>query len=139
MRRYVSSMSYVARTGRNGASGTTPSEMLSVTIGVTLIELLVVLVLLGLLSGVVGLTLGSTPRVPALDPVTASVLAARDSALRAGHPVTISVVVQGSAHRATAFPDGRVLSDAPLDIDPLSGSASLPSVVDANAIGNAPR
>ena len=112
---------------------------LGTTHGITLIELLVVLALLGLLSGVVGLTLGSTPSVPALDPVTVVVLAARDSALRVGHPVTISVVVQGSAHRATAFPDGRVLTDAPLDIDPLSGSASLPSVVDGNAIRNASR
>lgn len=58
--------------------------------GVTLFELMVVILLLGLLSGVVGLTMGSTPRVPSLDSTTVAVLQARDSALRTGHPVTIA-------------------------------------------------
>jgi len=91
---------------------------------VTLVELLVVLVLMGLLAGVVGLTMSSTPGTTALDPVTASVLAARDSSLRTGHPVTIRITVERDAYHATAFPDGRVLTDARLDIDALSGSAS---------------
>lgn len=114
------------------------------TPGVTLVELLVVLLLLGLLSGVVGLTLGSTPHVAALDPVMVEVLAARDSALRVGHPVTISLIIDGGSHRATAFPDGRVLTDAPLDIDPLSGSVPTGSagvgIIDDGANAwNAPR
>jgi prepilin-type N-terminal cleavage/methylation domain-containing protein len=92
--------------------------------GVTLVELLVVIVLMGLLAGVVGLTMNSTPGTVALDPVTASVMAARDSALRTGHPVTIHITTERDVHHATAFPDGRVLTDAPLDIDALSGSAS---------------
>jgi type II secretory pathway pseudopilin PulG len=91
---------------------------------VTLVELLVVLMLIGLLAGVVGLTLGSTPSVAALDPVTARVMATRDSALRVGRPVTISIAVGRESHRATAFPDGRVLTDARLEIDALSGTAS---------------
>ena len=112
--------------------------------GITLVELLVVLLLLGLLSGVVGLTLGSAPRVTALDPIIVAVLAARDSALRSGHPITISVAVEGSAHCATAFPDGRVLTDAPLDIEALSGSVSAESaptggVLNAGATGNVAR
>jgi prepilin-type N-terminal cleavage/methylation domain-containing protein len=92
--------------------------------GVTLMELLVVIVLMGLLAGVVGLTMNSTPGTAALDPSTARVMAARDSALRSGHPVTIRIAMEGSARYATAFPDGRVLTDAPLRIDALSGSAS---------------
>jgi hypothetical protein len=68
--------------------------------------------------------MNSTPGTTALDPVTASVMATRDSALRTGHPVTIGITVERAAHHATAFPDGRVLTDAPLDIDALSGSAS---------------
>jgi len=94
--------------------------------GVTLVELLVVILLLGLLSGVVGLTLGSAPHARALDPATVAVLQARDSALRTGHPVTIPLFVDGRAHRTTAYPDGRVLTDAPVgivDVDELSGSA----------------
>lgn len=92
--------------------------------GVTLVELLVVIMLMGLLAGVVGLTMNSTPGTAALDPATARVMAARDSALRTSHPVTIRLTVEQAAHYATAFPDGRVLTDAPLGIDALSGSAS---------------
>lgn len=101
--------------------------------GVTLVELMVVILLLGLLSGVVGLTMGSTPRVPSLDPTTVAVLQARDSALRTGHPVTIAFSHEGSAHRATAYPDGRVVTDATLGIDPLSGSVSGDAVPPMNA------
>src|SRR5690242_17553113 len=92
--------------------------------GVTLIELMVVILLLGLLAGVVGLTMGSTPSVGSLDPTTVAVLQARDSALRTGHPVTIAFSDEGSAHHATAYPDGRVITDALIGIDPLSGSVS---------------
>jgi hypothetical protein len=94
---------------------------------------MVVILLLGLLSGVVGLTMGSTPRVPSLDPTTVAVLQARDSALRTGHPVTIAFSHEGSAHRATAYPDGRVVTDATLGIDPLSGSVSGDAVPPMNA------
>lgn len=89
--------------------------------GVTLFELMVVILLLGLLSGVVGLTMGSTPRVPSLDSTTVAVLQARDSALRTGHPVTIAFSHEGRPLRATAYPDGRVITNAPIGIDPLSG------------------
>jgi type II secretory pathway pseudopilin PulG len=103
----------------------------------TLVELMVVILLLGLLSGVVGLTMGSTPQVASLDPTTVAVLQARDSALRTGHPVTIAFSHEGSAHHATAYPDGRVLTDAPLGIDPLSGSMSG-SVSGSDTTGDAP-
>ncbi len=101
--------------------------------GVTLVGLMVVILLLGLLSGVVGLTMGSTPRVPSLDPTTVAVLQARDSALRTGHPVTIAFSHEGSAHRATVYPDGRVVTDAALGIDPLSGSVTEDATSPMNA------
>ncbi len=100
--------------------------------GVTLVELMVVILLLGLLSGVVGLTVGSTPRVSSLDPTTVAVLQVHDSALRSGYPVTIAFSYEGSTHRATAYPDGRVITDATIGIDPLSGSVSG----DASSLAN---
>lgn len=96
--------------------------------GVTLVELMVVILLLGFLTGVVGLTIGSTPQVGSLDPATVALLQARDSALRVGHPVTITLYHARRAHRATAYPDGRVLTDMHTSVDPLSGS------VDGNAM-----
>ena len=88
---------------------------------VTLVELLVVLVLLGLVAGVVGLTM-HTARPPAqTDPVVAAVQAARDSAIRIGRSVTITLEVNGAERDATAGPDGQVRSDSALDIDPLTG------------------
>jgi prepilin-type N-terminal cleavage/methylation domain-containing protein len=110
-----------------------------VRIGVTLIELMVVIALLGLLAGVVGLTLGSAPRPTSLDPATVVVLQARDSALRAGHPVTISLSVAGRSHHATAYPDGRVLTDAPIGIDPLSGRAFFEDSSTQRGASNAER
>lgn len=92
--------------------------------GVTLVELMVVILLLGLLAAVVGLGMGATPSMPSLDPVIVVVLQARDSALRTGHPVTIPLAPGGRSRSATAYPDGRVLTDAPIGIDPLSGSAT---------------
>jgi prepilin-type N-terminal cleavage/methylation domain-containing protein len=108
--------------------------------GITLVELIVTLALLGLLAGVVGLTLHTAPHVPALDPTTAQLLAARDSALRTGHPVTITLTVtrvaadardddgrpaaaiDDAAAEATALPDGRIVASGTIPIDPLSGS-----------------
>ncbi|MBX6332255.1 MAG: prepilin-type N-terminal cleavage/methylation domain-containing protein [Gemmatimonadaceae bacterium] len=109
--------------------------------GITLVELIVTLALLGLLAGVVGLTLRTTPHVPALDATTAQLLAARDSALRTGRPVTITLTgvsldagarhdddglaspANGLAAQATALPDGRIVASGTIAIDPLSGSA----------------
>ena len=87
----------------------------------TLLELLVVLVLLGLVAGVVGLTMHTARPPVQTDPVVAVVQAARDSAIRAGRSVTSTLQVNGAGHEATAEPDGQVRSDAALDIDPLTG------------------
>lgn len=88
---------------------------------VTLVELLVVLVLLGLVAGVVGLTMHTARPPVQTDPIVAAVEAARDSAIRLGRSVTITPQVNGAGHEATAEPDGQVRSDAALDIDPLTG------------------
>jgi len=92
--------------------------------GVTLLELMVVLVLLSVLASVVALAFRATPRAQPLDQANKRVLAARDSALRFGHPVTVNVEVAGSQGVATAFPDGRVIADTALHFDALTG---LPS------------
>ena len=89
--------------------------------GVTLLELMVVLVLLSVLASVVVLAIRSTPRAQPLDRANRRVLAARDSALRLGHPVTVIVDVAGSQRAATALPDGRVLADSVLHFDELTG------------------
>jgi prepilin-type N-terminal cleavage/methylation domain-containing protein len=90
--------------------------------GVTLVELLVTLTLLGLMAGIAGLALHAAPALPMVEPVLARALAARDSAVRMGHPVSIALAPEGHVYHVTAFPDGRMLTDAPLPIDPLSGS-----------------
>lgn len=92
--------------------------------GVTLLELMVVLVLLSVLASVVVLSIRSIPNALPLDQANKQVLAARDSALRFGHAVTVEIAVAGSQHVATAFPDGRVVADTVLHFDELSGRPS---------------
>ncbi|HEY7879189.1 MAG TPA: prepilin-type N-terminal cleavage/methylation domain-containing protein [Gemmatimonadaceae bacterium] len=89
--------------------------------GVTLMELIIVLALLGIMAGVVGLTLHSARPVPGGNPALAAVAAARDSAIRTGLTVVMTVHGDGSPLWATAFPDGRVVADMPLGIDLLTG------------------
>jgi hypothetical protein len=86
-----------------------------------MLELIIVLAILSILVGVVGLALHSAPPANASDESTARVLAARDSAIRFGHAVTVKVTMKGAIRLATAFPDGRVVADPALGIDPLTG------------------
>lgn len=90
--------------------------------GVTLVELLVVLVLLGLVAGVVGLTIHTAKPVAVTDPALAAIAAARDSAIRTGRTVSIELDVHDAQREITASPDGRVLADTAFDINPLSGA-----------------
>jgi len=90
--------------------------------GVTLVELLVVLVLLGLVAGVVGLTIHTAKPITVTDPTLAAIAAARDSAIRTGRSVTIILDVHDAQHEVTASPDGRVAADTALAIDPLNGA-----------------
>jgi prepilin-type N-terminal cleavage/methylation domain-containing protein len=92
------------------------------TLGVTLVELLVVLVLLGLVAGVVGLTMHTAQPLAAIDPALSTIAAARDSAIRTGRSVTITLEARDAQREVTAGPDGRVIADTALDIDPLTGA-----------------
>jgi prepilin-type N-terminal cleavage/methylation domain-containing protein len=91
--------------------------------GVTLVELLVVLAVLALAAGVVGLTLRTARPIDREDPIKLVVEQARDSAIAAGHGVTITVLGEMGRSAVTSFPDGRVEADHSLGIDELSGAA----------------
>src|SRR6185312_11700879 len=95
--------------------------------GVTLIELLVVLVLLGIVTSIVGLSIrsaGFSPGVNDVDAGQVAVARARDSAVRLGRPVTIVIERDSQSLAVRALPDGRVVADGSLGIDPLSGVAN---------------
>lgn len=96
--------------------------------GVTLIELIVVIAIIGMSAGVTALALRRAAPVRGIDMARATVAAARDSALRSGRAVTVSIrlpVQTGTTLAfATARPDGRVLADSALAIDPLTGKES---------------
>lgn len=96
--------------------------MRRLTAGFTLIELIVVLALLGVMAGLTGLALGAD-RQPDPDRERLALVAdARREALMQRHRVLFSVPLPGGHHaEALALPDGRVLADAGLDIDPLNG------------------
>jgi prepilin-type N-terminal cleavage/methylation domain-containing protein len=91
--------------------------------GVTLVELIVVIALLGVIAGVTGLAFQRARPVVGADAVAALASVARDSALRTGRTVTLRISALGARRSAdlTAYPDGRVIADPSLGIDPLSG------------------
>ncbi|HEX6807358.1 MAG TPA: prepilin-type N-terminal cleavage/methylation domain-containing protein [Gemmatimonadaceae bacterium] len=88
---------------------------------VTLVELLVVLVLMGLVAGVVGLTIHTAKPLQGTDPITSAIAVARDSAIRTGRSVIISLQLSDGQRDVTASPDGRVIADSSMGIDPLTG------------------
>lgn len=92
--------------------------------GVTVVELLVVLILLGLMAGVVGLTLRTAQPVRHPDAAHLAATQARDSAIHSGRPVTIVFTSDSQRLDITALPDGQLVADARLAIDPLTGRAN---------------
>lgn len=87
--------------------------------GATLLELVVALSILAI---------AATLAVPALRraaeaPPTARdrIAAARRSALEHGRAVTLELRDSAGAHLLTAYPDGRVVADTTLGVDPLNG------------------
>jgi prepilin-type N-terminal cleavage/methylation domain-containing protein len=93
--------------------------------GSTLIELLAVLAVMAIVGSVVTLALRAPP--PRDTNADALLADARRRAIRARHPVTIAIPVEGVARFATAFPDGSVAADSTLGIDRLTGTrASRP-------------
>ena len=101
--------------------------------GVTLVELIVVIVLLGVVASVSGLAMRRAQVVRGVAAPVAAAIALRDSALRSGRAVTGIVSVPRTAAGSapgdarpvvvTAYPDGRLLADRALHIDPMSGTA----------------
>lgn len=89
--------------------------------GVTLLELILVLAILGLMAGVVGLAAPKAVILAKADGAVASAMELRALAIRSGHAVTGDVSMRSGIVAVTAYPDGRVLADGALGIDPLSG------------------
>ena len=89
--------------------------------GVTLAELMVVIVILGVMAGVTGVAFATRTPVPDVDARLARVANARADAVRIGRPVTLPLAVNGASYLVTAFPDGRIVTDAPIPINRLSG------------------
>lgn len=88
--------------------------------GTTLIELLVVLAILATLAGIAALAVRRAPSVDQND-VWANIAAARRRAIGGGAETTIVVVRNGAALSVAVYPDGRVLTDPALRLDPLTG------------------
>jgi hypothetical protein len=86
-----------------------------------MVELIVALAILGVLTAVVGLSLQAAPKERTLPEWQNQIAAARDSSLRFGRSVMLVVRRNGETYAVTALPDGRVIADASLGIDPLSG------------------
>lgn len=89
--------------------------------GVTLVELLVVLTILGLLAGIAGVAMAVGRQEPAVSGTAARIQDARRRALTERHAVTISFAVDSVPREATAFPDGTVVADGEIEVDPLTG------------------
>ena len=89
--------------------------------GATLLELILVLAILGFMAGIVGLAAPQAITLVKADSAVASAMELRALAIRSGHAVMGDVSMRSGIVAVTAYPDGRVLADGALRIDPLSG------------------
>jgi prepilin-type N-terminal cleavage/methylation domain-containing protein len=89
--------------------------------GATLLELIVVIAIISIIAGVVGLGMAARKPMSSGDRLQSRIAAARHDAVATGHPVTIVLDAEGGPRPATAYPDGRVLTDAVANIDPMTG------------------
>jgi prepilin-type N-terminal cleavage/methylation domain-containing protein len=89
--------------------------------GFTLAELMVVVMILGVMAAVTGIAFATRAPIPITDARLARIATARDSAVRSGQSATIAIDVDSVLYVVTAFPDGRVVTDAPLRVARLSG------------------
>ena len=92
--------------------------------GVTLAELMVVIVILGVMAAVTGIAFGTRAPVPHADAQLARIAGARAEAVRSGRAATNRLDIDGAIYVVTAFADGRVVTNAPIGVDPLSGRVS---------------
>lgn len=92
------------------------------TRGVTLAELMVVIIILGLMAGVVGLSLRPAAARDAGVKNEQEIAAARHQALRSGRTVRIQMTIDGRSFTVAALPDGRVLAPTDLRVDALTGA-----------------
>jgi prepilin-type N-terminal cleavage/methylation domain-containing protein len=103
--------------------------------GVTLVELIVALALLGLIAAVASIAIPSQHVHTASDDVTRTITDARQTAVASGHTATVTVTRNGAPHAVTALPDGAIIADSVLGIDPLSGA---PVARAASGVSHAP-
>jgi Tfp pilus assembly protein FimT len=83
-----------------------------------------VIVILGVMAAVTGVAFMTRAPVAAADTRLARVAKARAQAVQTGQTATLQLDMNGEAFLVTAFPDGRIVTDAPIVIDPLSGRAT---------------
>lgn len=96
--------------------------------GVTLLELLVVIVLLGVMAGMIGLSVRAPEPTGHVDgsgrrgsEIRGMVAAARRQAVASGRAVTVVADTGARARTITALPDGTVLGAEGLGFDALAG------------------
>lgn len=97
---------------------------MSLRTGVTLLELILVLAILGLMAGIVGLAAPRIVTITKADSAVARAMELRALAIRSGNVLTGDVATHSGIVTVSAYPDGRVLADSALRIDPLSGRAT---------------
>ncbi|MDB4878323.1 MAG: hypothetical protein JWM41_4769 [Gemmatimonadetes bacterium] len=86
---------------------------------VTLVELLVTLVVLGVIASVTTLGVRRIER-PVLDDPATTVAESLRAAIAEGRSITLVLSVHGAPVLATVIPDGSVIADSALHIDPLT-------------------
>ena len=85
---------------------------------------MVVIVILGVMAGVTAVAFARREPLAAGNPTLAAIAAARAESIRSGQPETIRLGSADSLSLATVYPDGRVVTDAPVAVDPLAGRSA---------------
>lgn len=89
--------------------------------GVTLIELIVVLAVLSIMAGVVGFAVRPMGAESAGNDLEDAVARMRRRALASGKAADTTIERNGAILTIRALPDGRVLADTSVGVDPLTG------------------
>jgi prepilin-type N-terminal cleavage/methylation domain-containing protein len=90
---------------------------------VTLIEMVVVLAILGIMAGITALALGGDDAPDPARARAARLAEVRRQAIDTRRPVAFELADSGGVRRGVALPDGRVVADSALGVDPLTGRA----------------